>query len=293
MSDSGYGWPQGGPPGAPGGPPPPPPPAPGQPPGYPPAPPAPPPPPGYGYGAPPGYGYGAPPPGYAATYGGPSTTKWRRTTGGAKTLTVLWLLVIVACVFVIGATLNRKGVAHDFFDNKADLNQLDAADNRVGGAALAYFGLVVATGIVLMVWMFRSAKNLQALGRGGEQTWKPGWAIGGFFIPLANALIPFLMLTEIWKGSNPDRSTGPNWKRGAPNALVWVWFAIALVAVGFSFTDRSLDANNIGDLLDRVDRQAVLITVWMLGGIGYSILGILSTRAITNRQEQARMAAGL
>ena len=45
-----------------------------------------------------------------------------------------------------------------------------------------------AIGVVFIIWQFRHAKNAQVLGaRGGLG---PGWAIGGWFIPLANYVLP-------------------------------------------------------------------------------------------------------
>ena len=46
-----------------------------------------------------------------------------------------------------------------------------------------------------------------------KERWTPGWAIGGWFIPLANFVIPFLVVLETWRRSDPDvrrRREGPS-----------------------------------------------------------------------------------
>jgi hypothetical protein len=83
--------------------------------------------------------------------------------------------------------------------------------------------LVIA--VLTMVWMYRMAANVRALGR--RTTWAPLFAIFGWVLPPVLVIIPFLMLRELWKASEPFHSAaGDEWRRAPDNAAIWVWFLL-------------------------------------------------------------------
>ena len=57
--------------------------------------------------------------------------------------------------------------------------------------------------VLIIIWTYRATKNNEALGRMYPRL-KPGWAIAGWLIPLANAVIPLLILQDLWRGSERD-----------------------------------------------------------------------------------------
>lgn len=70
-------------------------------------------------------------------------------------------------------------------------------------AGLLQTVLLVATGIVFIVWFHRLRKNAEVWAS-GLQTKSPGWAIGGWFIPVGNLWIPRGIAADIWRASRPD-----------------------------------------------------------------------------------------
>ncbi|MFJ4869042.1 DUF4328 domain-containing protein [Streptomyces sp. NPDC088757] len=82
----------------------------------------------------------------------------------------------------------------------------DFFDPAVFGALdlnMAYnfaFLVYVATGIVFIVWFHRLRKNAEVWA-GDLQGRKPGWAIGGWFVPLANLWIPRGIAADVWRAS--------------------------------------------------------------------------------------------
>lgn len=83
---------------------------------------------------------------------------------------------------------------------------------------------LLASAIVVIVWMRRLAGNLRTLHRG--TTWGPGWAIGGWFAPPILFVIPYLAFREIWKASDPDVPVGGEWRSGSVSPLVTAWFVV-------------------------------------------------------------------
>ncbi|MET9954588.1 DUF4328 domain-containing protein [Streptomyces sp. NPDC006339] len=65
------------------------------------------------------------------------------------------------------------------------------------------FTLFVATGIVFIVWFHRLRQNA-GVWAPDVPSRGPGWAIGGWFVPIANLWIPRGIAVEIWRASRPD-----------------------------------------------------------------------------------------
>lgn len=65
-------------------------------------------------------------------------------------------------------------------------------------AALLYLPVIP----VFLVWFYRARKN--ADGRGQKQGRSPGWAIGAWFIPFANLVLPFQIMLDIWRANQPE-----------------------------------------------------------------------------------------
>ncbi|MER7533410.1 DUF4328 domain-containing protein [Streptomyces sp. NPDC097704] len=80
----------------------------------------------------------------------------------------------------------------------------------IGGVDLyvAYsmaFTLWFATAVVFIIWFHRLRKNAEVWAR-DLQGRTPGWAIGGWFIPIANLWIPQGIAADIWRASRWEPS---------------------------------------------------------------------------------------
>jgi hypothetical protein len=54
---------------------------------------------------------------------------------------------------------------------------------------------------VFLVWFYRARKN--ADGRGQDQRWGPGWAIGAWVTPIACLWFPYQIMADIWRANLP------------------------------------------------------------------------------------------
>src|SRR5262249_54007433 len=203
--------------------PPPPPPPPGSDPQMPaPPPPAPPP----GYYAP---GTTPQPPGGAPGVGSGPPPRWRSVQGITTALTWLFATHVGLTAVLIIGVFNHLRVLGDkesgglVFDTKAvnDANALAASMIILSGlVALAIF-------VLLVIWLYRAAKNNEALGRMNPRL-GPGWAIGGWLIPIANLVIPFIIMDDVWRGADPSVPRGdPSWRRSSTLAAIWAWLVTA------------------------------------------------------------------
>jgi hypothetical protein len=84
----------------------------------------------------------------------------------------------------------------------------------------------VATVVVWCVWPHRSQRNAIQLTTGGLQ-FTPGWAVGWWFIPIANLWKPFQAVRELWKASHG----GDVWQRVATWSVIGWWWGIWLASL--------------------------------------------------------------
>ncbi|MBI9051861.1 MAG: DUF4328 domain-containing protein [Anaerolineaceae bacterium] len=83
--------------------------------------------------------------------------------------------------------------------------------------------------ILLLVWFFRSHKNLLAFNTMGLK-YSPGWAVGAFFVPILNLFRPYQIAQEIWKASDPEAST-VGWKQSKISIVVILWWLSVFLSI--------------------------------------------------------------
>lgn len=140
------------------------------------------------------------------------------------------------------------------------------------------FTLYVTTGIVFIVWFHRLRKNAEVWA-GDLQGRKPGWAIGGWFIPFANLWIPRGIAADIWRASRwqPYAADGAR-ELTLLNAWWTLWVADMVV-------------ERIGAQLYKGAETAeayITASSWSLAGyvldIAAAVLAILFVRRLTSMQ---------
>lgn len=253
-------------------PPPPPPPLHGGPPGYPPPPVVP----------------GAPP-GYTPYNTNPAAAYVKRIGGLAKAIQILVVCIIVVGVLGALVTLGQRSVFRDYLDGEATRSEADDALATIALPGALASLLQVAVIVLTMIWMFRLAKNLQLLGRTGA-TWKPGWAIGGWFLPPVLFVIPFLMFRELWRGSDPQTPPhAPNWKQAAVAPIVTLWWLLYGVAGVLLTTTQigSFGRTEIEDVAEFYADSGSLTLVATLIQLASAVAYVLLVRQLTARQRAA------
>jgi Domain of unknown function (DUF4328) len=99
------------------------------------------------------------------------------------------------------------------------------------GSLLAYGGLVGGA-IAVPMWTHRCYRNLPVLGRFGHLS--PAWAACGWFIPVANVVLPWIALQDLWAG--PGGSARGRWR---VNVWLAAWLAAGAAGIaGITMPDR-------------------------------------------------------
>jgi hypothetical protein len=141
---------------------------------------------------------------------------------------------------------------------------------EVAGAAVVLVGLIIGTAglvgaaVAVPIWMHRAFRNLPALGEQGLR-WSPAWAAGGWFIPLANFVIPYRVMRELWSSCGDGQPLPQRW---------WAaWIGAGFVGVfGGEFSRASVA---LGDLFNLIS---------LGGGLFAGFLLITMIRRATRRQ---------
>jgi len=228
---------------------------------------------------PPGAPPPPPPPSTPAT-----STIWRAQRWPAQAVFVALTVVAAAVVYAIVTLAEERSLVGDSgIESRADFLRLVELDDRVGTLNDVFLALILITACAFVTWMFRAAKNSEALGRTSPR-FAPGWSIGGWLIPIANFVIPVLIMQDLWRGS--DASAGRDdhtWKIGNRSLLVGFWwgcllFGRLLIAIGGS----NVESGSLDEIQSGIDLQ--------IGGnllsLSAAVLGVLVVRAITQRQDE-------
>jgi len=161
---------------------------------------------------------------------------------------------------------------------------MESADSFVVNATTLFIVLFLATAVLFVVWAWRATKNLQAweapLRRG------PGWAIGGWFIPVGNLWIGYQVVRDAWElapdrdGKMPGRSL-TDWN--AAWALFLLSNVVSRIASNLVLSEGSGNPREELEDLILADRiQGTTDLAWIAGGV--FLFGVL--RKIRDRHDR-------
>ncbi|SCE03205.1 protein of unknown function [Streptomyces sp. Termitarium-T10T-6] len=143
--------------------------------------------------------------------GGWGVATWPRSPVGlARAVTALLGLVIAADLFAIGTGLRLRALWQGLVtDGSLDIygRDGDTAERLYGIAALAQGVTLLATGVVFIIWFHRTRRNAEVFDP-SVQRMGPGWAVGGWFVPIANFWFPYRVASGVWEASAQTRPDG-------------------------------------------------------------------------------------
>ncbi len=184
----------------------------------------------------------------------------------AKCVTILLVIGIMidAVAIVSGLAqqelLSRAASSVGITDAEAAAN--DARHGMIGTFQIFVF---LATAVCWLIWLHRAYGNLKLMGT-CKSDYTPGWAVGYWFIPIANLVRPYQITKELWLRS-ARRNAVESIKEFPPAVVLTCWWGVYLIS-GF-----------LGQLLMRLSSRATAIdelqSVTMMG-IALDAVGILS-----------------
>ncbi len=232
-----------------------------------------------------------PPPGYVA-YGSSPTplTSLRRVRGLSV---ALMSLTAVAAIATVVSTILTAAVAEDarkFLDGELSDDEFQSAIGPVNAVQLITGLATMAAFVVTVIWMYRIATNVRAYQR--DTMWSPLFSIFGWMLPpFVLYIIPFLVLRELWKASDPtDVNDTESWRGTADNPFIWAWLVLYGIAPIFllvfsvgSFLDGGLASGSLESLAESLDEFGVFAVVSAAVTVAAAVVWIILVRQLTAR----------
>jgi hypothetical protein len=157
---------------------------------------------------------------------------------------------------------------------------------------------IVAAGVAFICWLYQARTNLGTLAS-WELDHGPGWAIGGWFIPFLNLVIPYKVVAEVakvsgWLAYGQPEYGAPRRRGGAP--VGWWWAALLisnLVGVVAAMRGAIIKETDLtyADLLANRTEQYTLLALSGALTLAAAALAILVVHRITRTQSIAVDAA--
>jgi len=148
------------------------------------------------------------------------------------------LLIIGAIAAAISLITDSLSIAFPPITENEELG-----DNPAGFAIalviflLAVFELIVylTTVVCFSVWLYRAYDNLRVFNRWTGLDYSPSLAVGSFFIPFANLVIPYRAVREVWQKSGiPEETMLALTSPPASFPIWWMFWILASIAGNIS-----------------------------------------------------------
>ncbi|SDD44693.1 DUF4328 domain-containing protein [Actinokineospora iranica] len=127
----------------------------------------------------------------------------------------------------------------------ATAEQLAAAHTRTELLSWAWLGGVTLSGIAFLAWLWRARVNAARICL-APQRLRIRWAVGAWFVPVANLWWPQMVLGDVWRASRPnapaDLATAP------AGRLVGLWWGafVAMHTVDLFAVHVLADESSVG-----------------------------------------------
>ncbi len=202
-------------------------------------------------------------------------------------------LTVIAAIATVLTTILTAAVADDarkFLDGELSDDEFRNAIGPVNAVQLVTGLATIAIFIVTVIWMYRIATNVRAFGR--DTLWSPLFAIFGWMLPpFVLYIIPFLVLRELWKGSDPtDPNDTESWRGTADNPFIWAWLVLYGIAPIFlllfsvgSFLDGGLNSGSLESLAESLDDFGAFGVVSAAVNVAAAVVWIILVRQLTAR----------
>jgi len=137
----------------------------------------------------------------------------------------LWLAMILSALS-LGSELLQLDLLNEIKAGRTPApEQLDSNDLRqqiIGSAAFVNFVVLM---VIFCVWVYRANYNARQLGA-IDMKFSPGWAVGWYFIPIANLWKPYQAMCEIWRASAAPAS----WRHQPRGSILPLWWTFSLLS---------------------------------------------------------------
>ncbi|AWK11063.1 hypothetical protein DDQ41_21535 [Streptomyces spongiicola] len=194
-------------------------------------------------------------------------------------------VVIVADLLMVAASVDMRSFLNGAASGSAgfDEDEANRADYAMAGSGGLYVAALPAVATLFIIWFHRVRWNAEVFAPDTQRR-TPGWAIGAWFIPIANLWIPRGIAADVLRASRTDPYGGAPVGRGLLNAWwgAWVW-AVVFDRYASRMYDRAQGA-------DAIHYAAGLMTAGAGFDLLAAVLAVLFVRRLTAMQHAKALA---
>ncbi len=155
-----------------------------------------------------------------------------------RVIICLWLSIAMATLVMVNAIVVvhvAQQVANGVEFSDRETAMMDWIPDALNLLSIAVRLTAIIT---FLMWIHRAHGNLPSLGAVNLE-FTPGWAVGYFFIPVLNLIWPYLIVSEIWRGSDPAKynSISGRYLRSS-SWLVARWWGLFLLMTFLNYAHR-------------------------------------------------------
>lgn len=192
---------------------------------------------------------------------------------------LLWLGILVDIIAVLFGLseiwlLSDIESASYAYDMTAAANRNDVRQGAIGIVQLAIW---LAQAVTILTWIWLANKNVRSLGA-KDMEFTPGWAVGWYFIPIANLWKPYQAMAEIWRAS----SGAADWKSSEASGALAGWWIAWLAANLLGRLSFKLTMN--AQAITEIKNASMVTTAADVASIVLSVLFLEIVREVHRRQ---------
>ena len=152
---------------------------------------------------------------------------------------IVKILLIIAAI-AAGMSLLTEAVSLAF---PPLTEEEELGENPMGAAIMLLMFLLgvlelmiyLTTVVFFSIWLYRAYDNLRLLNPTRPLNHSPGWAVGSFFVPFVNLVVPYTAVKEVWQKSGPpDEAIFSEPSPPASFPIWWFFWIIASIAGNIS-----------------------------------------------------------
>jgi hypothetical protein len=196
---------------------------------------------------------------------------------GRAVMALLWVCAAADVVAVVADVRLYQALRTFPAESVVFVYDWDFADAELlyQRAGWVQLGAMLVTAVVFLVWFHRARTNAQIFAPDGHRK-NPGWAIGGWFVPIGNLWLPKQVADDVWRASVPPQRTGERGRDGMGAVHLWwalwvtVWLTAQLSARLYLAAPTAYAAGNaillrvVADALDLAAAGAAMVVVQRL-----------------------------
>ena len=177
-------------------------------------------------------------------------------------------------------------------DVSIDPDQAQRADQASRVAVGWFYIFTVATVVVFICWFWAARNNAEAYFP-EQGTLGVGWSVGGWFVPLAGFMVPFVVARDVYRGTMAGRTAKPT-----SGGQITGWWWAAYVTFWFTGLFAFMKAGAAHEAVTRDEHLQELQATTMAGMVTLSVatvaalLGIAYV-AIVTKTQTSRFRDGL